>query len=105
MLKNFFSIIKLINCWRRKLDYIFARLKENIHVKDKKKLKKEKKKQERQQRKFELQILHARFNNLDCFLKKTEKGDKPFLKWKNFEISEFKGMGHQNQIIQKYQQH
>ena len=93
------------HCWRRKLDYIFARLKENIHVKDKKKLKQEKKKQERQQRKFELQILHARFNNLDCFLKKTEKGDKPFLKWKNFEIGEFKGTGHPNQIIQKYQQH
>ena len=31
--------------------------------------------------------------------------DKPFLKWKNFEIGEFKGMGHPNQIIQKYQQH
>ncbi len=74
-------------------------------MKDKKKLKQEKKKQERQQRKFELQILHARFNNLDCFLKKTEKGDKPFLKWKNFEIGEFKGTGHPNQIIQKYQQH
>ena len=70
-------------------------------MKDKKKIKKEKRKKEKQQRKYELQILHTRFDHLDCFLKKTEKGDIPFLKWKNIEIGEFTAAGLPNQVLQK----
>ena len=81
---------------KKKLDYIFKRLKEYIELKDiKRGQKKERKKERKIQRKEELKIIANRAAYLKASLKANEDGvEKYILKWKEVEIGDYVGQGH-----------
>ena len=93
------------NCYRKKIDYLFARLKETIGEKETKKDKKMKKKIRKRQRKKEMKIIDFRAKYLSSEMKKTEKGDEFFIKWKQIGIGKFIGQGLPEQMIKPFQEH
>ena len=67
------------NCYRKKINYLFARFKENIDEKGGKKDKKKKKKKRKTQSKKEIKIIDFRAKYPSSELKKTENGDVLFI--------------------------
>ena len=60
------------DCNKRKVNYIFSRLQENLQEKQKKKNKKNKKKEAQKQKKLEYKIINYRSLYKDTFLKNIE---------------------------------
>ena len=74
------------NCWKRKIDWIYRETKERSEKKERVKRKKERRKRTKAERKKQLKIIKNRDNHIGFELKKTPKGEKFFMKWKDTEI-------------------
>ena len=74
------------NCWKRKIDWIYRETKERSEKKEREKRKKERRKRTKAERKKQLRIIENRANHIGFELKKTPKGEKFFMKWKDKEI-------------------
>lgn len=87
------------NCQKRKIDFVFNRMKELY----KEQLKKKQKKSIKQkQKELEEKIIRYRALYMDTFLKETDKGQKYFLKWKNVELGEYIGSGLPQTVIENF---
>ena len=93
------------NCWKKKLDYVFARLKESFMQKDEKKNKQKIKAEKAKQKKQELLIFQQRAKYMETYLKKTEKGEKFWIKFKGVDLCEYTRTGNPQPIIEKFQHH
>ena len=90
---------------KKKINYLYSRLKEIVVKEEIKKNKKEKKKEKRKEKKDQIKIMMNRALYMNSEVKKTEKGDKMMIKWKNMEIGEFIGRGLPQVTIEKIKQH
>ena len=81
------------NCWRKKVDFIFQRLKEVLRIRaaireERKNIQKNKERN----RALKLNIIKKRAQYLEGFLKRTkDRGDVYWTKWKEIEKEEYTG--------------
>ena len=95
-----------VNCWIKKMCYIFSKLKEKEDQKDKRKGKKEKNKEKKKQRRKEFEIINNRVQYMVTYLKKSEKGkEKYFVKWKDVELGQYIGTNSPAQTISNFLEH
>ena len=66
---------------------------------------KKRKRKEKKREKDQIKIMMNRALYMNSEVKKTEKGDKMMIKWKNMEIGEFIGRGLPQVTIEKIKQH
>ena len=93
------------DCHKKKINYLYSILKEMAVKEEKRKNKKEKKKEKREEKKQQIKIMMNRALYMNSEVKKTEKGDKMMIRWKNMEIGEFIGQGLPQVTIEKIKQH
>jgi len=74
------------NCWKRKIDWLYRESKERSDKKDKNIKKKERRRRTKTERKKQLKIIENRASHIGFELKKTPKGEKFYMKWKELEI-------------------
>jgi len=63
------------------------------------------KKEKLKQRKTEMKIIEHRAEYMEAFLKKNEKGEKWWVKWKDVELGEYIGEGNPQTTINKIRAH
>ena len=63
------------------------------------------KKEKLKQRKTEMKIIEHRAAYTEAFLKKNEKGEKWWVKWKDVELGEYIGTGNPQKTINKIRAH
>ena len=80
------------NCFRKKLDYLFQKVKEKYEIeKQSNKLKEELQKQKKEEREKELEIIKLRANHLEFHPEKEPKGEAFYGRWKDIHpISQLK---------------
>ena len=74
-------------------------------VKEEKRKNKKEKKEKRKEKKYQIKIMMNITLYKNSEMKKTEKGDKMMIKWKNMEIGEFIGQVLPQVTIEKIKQH
>ena len=81
------------NCWRKKVDYIFQRMKEDLQRKaETREERKNLQKSKERNRILEINIIKKRAQYFEGFLKRTERrGDVYWAKWKEIELGEYNG--------------
>lgn len=81
------------NCWRKKVDYIFQRMKEDLQRKaETREERKNLQKSKERNRILEINIIKKRAQYFEGFLKRTKKrGDVYWAKWKEIELGEYNG--------------
>ena len=92
-------------CWRRKINYLFNKIMEECKHKEKNLTRKEKKKEKKKQRNLEMKVIEQRALYTNAYLKKTQEGEKWWLKWKDIEVGEYTGAGNPQTIINKIREH
>jgi len=89
---------------KKKINYLYSILKE-MTVKEEKRKNKKEKKEKRKEKKYQIKIMMNITLYKNSEMKKTEKGDKMMIKWKNMEIGEFIGQVLPQVTIEKIKQH
>ena len=87
------------NCQKRKIDFLFNRMKELYQEQLKKKRNKAIK---QKQKELEEKIIRYRALYMDTFLKDTDNGQNYFLKWKNVELGKYIGSGLPQTVIENF---
>ena len=78
---------------------------ENYKKQDKKNQKKDKRNKRKREKRKQWKIMNYRAEHMELYLKKTENGDKQWMKWKGKDIGEIEGMHINNKVIEKFQKH
>ena len=78
----------VVNCWRKKVDFILQRMKEDLRIRAE-----NIQKNKERNRALKLNIIKKRAQYLEGFLKRTEHiGDVYWTKWKEIKLGEYTGL-------------
>ena len=91
------------DCWKRKINYIYQRLWEELRLKEQRRKNKIKEnKDQKKQKELEKKIFIQRSKKLNVELVKTEKGDVSKAKWNGKIIGDYLGVVPLNPIIESF---
>ena len=91
------------DCWKRKINYTYQRLWEELRLKEQRRNNKIKEnKEQKNQKELEKKIFTQRAKELNVELVKTEKGDVSKAKWNGKIIGDYLGVVPLNPIIENF---